>query len=95
MMLTNLNAISRYERMRRRVRPIDADVEDVGTPDSSETVDHDDVTRGQSIARPPGEAARRSFRLRRMLLAPERRRWPRRSENGSERELGRVVDITA
>ncbi|MCK4515496.1 MAG: hypothetical protein KAU31_09580 [Spirochaetaceae bacterium] len=95
MMLTNLNAISQYERMRRRVRPIVADIEDVGTTESSETVEDEDGTRGLSIARRPGEAARRRFRRRRVLLAPERRRWPRHNENGSKRELGRVVDTTA
>ena len=99
MILTNLNAISRYERMRRPVRPTVADVEDLGATESSETVEEDDGTRGLSIARRPGEAARRHFRQRsrrrRVLLAPERRKWPRHSGNGSKRELGRVVDITA
>lgn len=95
MILTNLNAIPRYERMRRPLRPIDADVDDVGTSESSETVEDDDGTRGLSAARHPGEAARRRFRRRRMLLAPERRRWPRHNGNGSRRELGRIVDITA
>ncbi len=95
MMLTNLNAISRYERMRRRVRPVDADIEDLGTTESSETAEDDDGTRGLSIARRPGEAARRHFRRRRVLLAPERRRWPRHNGNESQRELGRIVDTTA
>lgn len=95
MMLTNLNAISQYERMRRRARPVVADIEDVGTTEPSETAEDDDGTRGLAVARRPGEAARRRFHRRRVLLAPERRRWPRHNENGSKRELGRVVDTTA
>ena len=95
MILTNLNAISRYERMRRPVLPTVADVENLGATESSETVEDDDGTRGLSIARRPGEAARRRLRRRRVLLAPERRRWPRHNGDGSKRELGRVVDTTA
>jgi hypothetical protein len=93
MILTNLNAISRYERMRRRPRPVIADVEDPGAAEESPLVEDDEGTHGARVERRRGEAARRRFRQRRLLLAPERRRWPRNG-NGN-RELGRIVDTYA
>lgn len=93
MILTNLNAISTYERMRRRPRPVIAEVEDLGDTEPSDRVKDNEGTRGAPVERRRGEAARRRFSRRRILLAPERRRW-RRSGNG-ERELGRIVDTYA
>ena len=93
MILTNLNAISRYERMRRRQRPIVADIEEPGNTEGPEVVEDDDGTRGVPRVRRRGEAARRRFHRRRLLLAPERRRWPRNG-NGNRR-LGRIVDTYA
>ena len=93
MLLTNLNSISRYERMRRRPRPVLVDVEDVVAGDPSGEVDHDDGGHGLRVQRRPGEAARRTYRRRRELLAPERRRWPRHGSKGRRQQLGRIVDI--
>lgn len=97
MILTNLNAVSRYERMRRRMRPIVADVEDPGNSEPSETVSDEDGSRGLHVdeERRPGEAARRRYRRRRELLAPERRRWSRKNGHDTGRELGQLVDIDA
>ena len=93
MILTNLNAVSQYERMRRRQRPVVADIEEPGDAEAPELVEDDDGTHGVPQTRRRGEAARRHFRRRRLLLAPERRRWPRNG-NGN-RQLGRIVDTYA
>jgi hypothetical protein len=93
MILTNLNAVSQYERMRRRQRPIIADIEDPGDTEASELVEDDEGTHGVPKTRRKGEASRRRYLRRRLLLAPERRRWPRNG-NGN-RELGRIVDTYA
>ena len=69
MLLTNLNSISRYERMRRRPRPVIADVDDVVADDPSSGVDHNDGSRGLRVQRRPGEAARRAYRRRRAQKA--------------------------
>ena len=94
MILTNLGAIPRYERMRWQVRPALADVEVLGEIEFEEMVEDDDGTHGLAIIRRVRRAAKRDYRHRRMLLAPERRRWPR-PNGGANRQLGRIVDTYA
>ena len=94
MILTNLSAVPRYERMRRPLLPALTDIEVVGEIELREMVEDDDGTHGLRIERQVRRAEKDDYRRRRMLLAPERRRWPRR-DGGSNRQLGQIVDIDA
>ena len=93
MMLTNLNSISRYERMRRRVRPVDTYVDELGRSETSETIEDDDGTRGLPVKRRQGEAVRQSLLRRRAVLAPERRRWSRRGAQETREIIGGNVNV--